>query len=371
LRFAELLSRRVARAAFVTAATGLALVGAAACSPPGSAGGIVVTASGEALGQQGFPFPPATSRDTYFVDGWTVTFDELLVTFDDIVVNEGPDTSPTDQSQVGKRVASLHGPFAVDLHKPGPLAGKEDGTTAFTLGRIPDQNENGGDSFHADTKYALGFAFVPASPGATRLNFDATNEADYADMVKSGYSVLYVGTARFTGTTCTPASGADKTLDALPTTVHFRFGFRAHPRFVNCQNPDLGDDATGGNPRGIAMKANTDAIAQLTVHADHPFWDARQEDSALRFDAVALIAKEKGLSVVTLDDLAGVPYLPITVSGVTLPSRTCAPAAAPTSKSELYDPKGATFPDLQSYVIDRQSSQGHLNADGLCYVTTQ
>lgn len=331
----------------------------------------MVTASGEALGQNGFPFPPDTTESPYFVDGWSVSIDQLIVTFDNIVVQESPDTSATDQSLTGPIVATLQGPFAVDLHKPGTIAGKEDGTTAFPLGRIDNQNQNGGKSFTSDSKYAFGYDIVVAQPNAVKVNFDATTEVEYADMQKNGYSVLYVGTATFNGNACTPAAGGDKTLDALPGIVRFRFGFKTRPRFVNCQNPDLGDDAKGGNPRGLAMKPNADTIAQMTIHADHPFWDARQEDSPLRFDAIALVARQKGLSVVTLEDLVGVPYLPITVNGTTLPSRTCEPAAKPVAKNQYYDPKGATFTDLAAFMSDRQASQGHLNADGLCFVTTQ
>ena len=342
-----------------------------ACSPPGNAGAIVVTASGEALGQNGFPFPPDTTESPYFVDGWSVSFEQLIVTFDNIVVSESPDRSASDQSLTGPVVASLHGSFAIDLHKPGTIPGKEDGTTAFPLGRITNQNENGGSNFATDAKYAFGFDVVVAQHGATKLNFDATTEVEYADMAKHGYSVLYVGTATFMGDACTPAHGADKTLDELPSVVRFRFGFKTRPRFSNCQNPDLGDNAKGGNPRGLAMKPNTDVTAQMTIHADHPFWDARQEDSPLRFDAIALVAKQKHLSVVTLEDLAGVPYLPITVNDVTLPSRTCEPAPKPVAKSQFYDPKGATFTDLAAFMSDRQASQGHLNADGLCFVGAQ
>jgi hypothetical protein len=350
-------------------AGGVCLV--AACSPPGNAGAIIVTASGEALGQNGFPFPPDTTQSPYFIDGWSVSFEQLIVTFDNIVVSEAPDKSASDQSLTGPAVATLQGPFAVDLHKPGTIPGKEDGTTAFPLGRITNQNRNNGDDFKADAKYAFGYDVVVAQPNAVKVNFDATTEVEYADMARHGYSVLYVGTAKWMGAVCKPAAGTDKTLDGLPTTVRFRFGFKTRPRFVNCQNPDLGDDAKGGNPRGLAMKPNADVTAQMTIHADHPFWDARQEDSPLRFDAIAVVAKQKNLSVVTLEDLEGVPYLPITVNGVTLPSRTCEPAPSPVAKSQFYDPKGATFTDLASFISDRQGSQGHLNADGLCFVATQ
>ncbi len=364
-------SRRTRVGALALAGVAALVALGAACSSPGNAGAIVVTASGEALGQNGFPFPPDTTESPYFVDGWSVSFEQLIVTFDNIVVTESPDKSASDQSLTGPVVARLNGPFAIDLHKAGTIPGKADGTTAFPLGRITNQNQNGGRDFTLDAKYAFGFDFVVAQPNALRINFDGTSEVEYADMAKNGYSVLYVGTARWMGETCTPAAGADKTLDGLPTTVRFRFGFKTRPRFVNCQNPDLGSDAKGGNVRGLALRPNADVIAQMTVHADHPFWDVRQEDSPLRFDAIALVAKQKNLAVVTLEDLVGVSYLPITVNDVTLPSRTCEPAPKPVAKNQFYDPKGATFTDLAAFMSDRQSSQGHLNADGLCFVGAQ
>src|SRR5207237_3551333 len=57
----------------------------ASCDPgftataPNKPGSIEVTFSGEVLGVAGLPFNPAHPGDPVFVDGWSVTFDELLV----------------------------------------------------------------------------------------------------------------------------------------------------------------------------------------------------------------------------------------------------------------------------------------------------
>ena len=65
-------------------------------------GGILFAASGEALALTGYPFPPVSSGDPCFVDGWDVKFTRLLVTVDKIELSENPDMSPGDESQNGK-----------------------------------------------------------------------------------------------------------------------------------------------------------------------------------------------------------------------------------------------------------------------------
>ncbi len=334
-------------------------------------GQIKVTASGEVLGLTGFAFPPPGSDDPFYVDGWAVSFTKLLVTFDNVTISTNPDTDPNDQSKVGGVVASATGPWAVDLHKAGPLTGKGGDDKSLAIAVIANQNKNGNKAFANDVKYAFGFDVVDANDSATRINVDA-GDADYAEMIAKGYTVLYVGSAVFKGTSCTPAG--DATLDSLPKKVDFRFGFKTRPTFINCQNPDLGTVAgTGGSPRGIFVKSNEATVAQMTMHADHPFWDANEEDAPLRFDVFALAALKKGgdagaASAITLEDTKGVPLAPITIGATTLPNRTCSPASPPVSAQLAYDAKGASFADLYDFMADRQSTQGHLNADGLCAV---
>ena len=332
------------------------------------AGLIEVTASGEQLALQGFAFPPS-GDSPYFVDGWEVKLEHLYVTFDNVVVSEGPDTSPTDQLQKGKDVARVTGPWAVDLAKGGPLDAKSQGAQAIKITEIPGKNLDGNKAFSADTTYAFGYDIVKASANAQKLNLSGEDEVAYGEMTQQGFTVLYVGTATFKGASCTPA---DEHLDELPKTVHFRFGFDAATTYVNCQNPDLGGD-DHDSPRGLALKSNQSTVAQLTVHPDHPFWDARIEDAPLRFDAFALVAhaKSKGESAtnpVTLDDLAGVPFAPITAGGETLVNRTCSPATGGAATDLSYDPEGESFADLAQFMRYLQRSQGHLNSDGLCAV---
>lgn len=355
------------------AASLLACGGLVACSGDGAtdnpAGTIEVTVSGDRLALSGFSFPPSGNAP-YFIDGWEVRLDHMYVTVDNLLVSEGPDTSESDQLQKGRDVARANGPWAVDLAKGGPLAAKSEGAQAVKLVDIPNMNLDGNKAFSADTKYAFGYDLVKASAAAQRVNLGAEDDANYTEMAQKGYTVLYVGTATFRGQSCTPQ---DEHLDELPKTVHFRFGFDAATTYVNCQNPDLGGD-DHDSPRGLALKTNQSTIAQITVHPDHPFWDARIEDAPLRFDAFALVAhaKAKGGSAqnaLTLEDLAGIPYAPIRAGDEILLNRTCAPALPPSGASQLsYDPEGETFADLSEFMRYLQRSQGHLNADGLCAV---
>lgn len=358
----------------------LALLGActsstASSTPTGGKGGsIVVTASAEAFGQNGFSHPTAVGDEPFFIDGWAIQFEEILVTFDHVTVSEGPDTSAGDQSQIGALVAKADGPWAVDLKKGGPLKGKGGDDTSIELTTIENQNQNGGAGFDEDTKYAFGYQTVKASSTATKVNFDGSNEADYAEMVSKGYVVYLKGVAEFVGTSCSPAIGSDAILDGLPKKVHFKFGFTKEATMVNCQNPDLGDTTDGENPRGIIIKNDEQTVAQLTLHTDHPFWDSREEDAPLRFDAIALAAATKSTDAeptITFEDLVGIPFAPITAGGKTLPNRTCSPADALPLGDLSYDPKGAVFTDLHDFIADRQSTQAHLNADGLCYVVVK
>ena len=118
------------------------------------------------------------------------------------------------------------------------------------------------------------------------VNLDAQGVADYQMMQASGYTVLYVGTATFMGTACTPATG----FEALPKVVDFKLGFKSPTSYVNCQNPD-NDPATPlgteEHERGIIIKDNQPVTGQLTIHTDHPFWESFVHDSPAHFDMIA------------------------------------------------------------------------------------
>jgi hypothetical protein len=359
---------------------------AAGCGVGGPAGGgIQITASGEVLALGGYSFPPANADEPAFVDGWELRFDKVLVTIDHLTFSESPDTSPTDQSQTGRRVAQLDGPWAIDLHRGGPLGGKGGSDEqAYPIAIVERQSLAGDAPFDSTLRYAFGYDIVPASAAATRLQIDA-GDPDYAEMVQRGWTMLYVGTATWKGGEC---SSTDPSFDfgKLPSAVSFRLGFSTPTSYLNCLNPDndpahgLGDEE---HQRGIQVKANQKVIAQVTVHTDHPFWDTFRHDAAVpHFDPLAALARPdaQGVHRLTLDSAAGVNYRAFKLGGKPLPWRACLPRyPLPSSSSDVeldalnvaHNPSGDpthVLRDYRDYLDYAESTAGHFNSDGLCFV---
>lgn len=372
------------------------LLGASACSSTsgGGAGGgatagsVVFDVSGEVLALGGYGFPPADMDSPVFVDGWEVRFSEVLVTVDKITLSENPDLSPGDQSQTGPLVAEIDGPWAVDLHQGGPLPGKGGaGEQAVQIATLDNQNKNGGKPFDPSVRYAFGFDVVTATAGATMVNLTTADQmADYALMQQQGYSVLYVGTATFKGTSCTPASAEFG--DNFPKVVDFKLGFESPTTYVNCQNPD-NDPATPlgkeEHERGVYIKGNQPVTAQLTIHTDHPFWESFVHDSPAHFDMIAAqytvpAGMTAGTVSATLEDMKGVDPTAITDKQKNpVPWRTCDAFYTPPGTGQMsFDTQGIqvsptgdptkVIRDLYDYMTYNQSTQGHLNSDGLCFV---
>jgi hypothetical protein len=343
----------------------------------GKPSSVDVTISGEALAYGGYAFP-SSGDEPSLVDGWEIRFEKVLVTVDKIRLSENPDKMPTDPSQIDAVVKELSGPWAVDLHRQGPLAGKGGGDeTAFSLEHIGDV------TFDSTKRYAFGFDSVPASPAAKRL-LPAEDDADYQEMIDKGLTTLFVGTATFRGVDCR-SSDAAYDFSKFPTEVHFRFGFKNPTSYVNCQNPD-NDPAAAfegeEHQRGLLIKENTATVAQVTMHTDHLFWESMEHDAPLRFDMIA--ARYAGAGPVanaTLEDLVGVSFTPVKdPAGTPVPSRSCVasdayalPSTALTldTKGVNVNPSGSagdSIRDLSDYITYNASTMGHLNADGLCYV---
>ena len=361
---------------------------------------LTVTISGEGGALTGFAFPPTSSRDLAFVDGWDVKFERILVTVDDIVLSDNPDLSPTEQSQTGMVVATAKGPWAVDMTKPGavtdikprtqsqPLSGGDDHDHDHGhdhgLEKNPDAQLlarfdalDGNKSFDPVRRYAFGFDIVTASANAQITNLDATAQADYAEMTAKGLSVLYVGTATFKGVDC-KSSDASYDFSKLPTTVKFRFGFKTPTKYKNCQNSDLRGKAFDGEESQRGVQVSDPTTAQITLHVDHPFWSTVYHDAAeLFFDQMAAVASPDG--TLMIDDLASADFTGFKDrEGNALPWRSCiADRPVKTGQrrfnpgSVAVDPNGAPEIALRNYadyVSYQQSTQGHLNAAGLCAV---
>jgi hypothetical protein len=390
------------------------------CAPsdPG-ANGIYVSASGETLALYGFLFPPLdSSTDTWMVDGWNFTLDAYITVFTAITLWDDPDLAPTDQSQHGPEVAQLNGPFVVDLHKGGPLTGQGGGGEQATPIGVFTETGDGG-SFDPTVTYGFGFSTIPAPADydAYNVNLTADENPYYAYMVENGYSVLYVGTATWNGRamndgvggTCvqtgvTPPydfgdsdggveseGGTSDGGAGYPQAMTFMLGFSTPTHYVNCQNGTEFPGVVGldgeEHPRGIQVAPNVSVPAQVTIHMDHPFWESFAENSPVHWDQIA--AQYVGAPqpiVAHTEDMKGVDFTAFTDGrGNPLPWRSCTPDSLyplPNSGQMHFDPLdvpvriGGTDPttglrDYYDYIRYSQSTQGHLNSQGLCFIDRQ
>lgn len=349
----------------------------------------LLTASGEPFGISGYRFPPTSPDDVAFVDGWDITYDRVLTTFDKVTLSDDPDTSPTDQSQTGPAVAELDGPFAVDLHAGGIGLGK-DGEPVPLVGAFTGQNLDGNAAFDPTVRYAFGFDVEVASASAHNINLDAAAVTDYQDMIAKGYTTLLVGTATWKGNNNANlvGSGCTSTIAAfdfggIPPVVKFRIGMTAPTSYINAQNPDL-DPAQPfpgeEHQRGVNVVTNASQITQLTFHLDHAFWESFVHDSPAHFDQFAArYAGATSVPTVVLEDFQGKAFQPfVDAVGNPVPWRECLGDAPPTSgamtfstESVTVDPAGdpaTSIRDFYDYTQYNQSTFGHLNADGLSFV---
>jgi hypothetical protein len=384
-------------------------------------GQLLLTASGEVLATEGYTFPDPNGT---FADGWQVSFTHYIATFDKVSLWTNPDMVPTDQSQHGPLVAELDGPWAVDMHLNGPsfpyVDGKEMGERAISFAVLPNENKNGNAAFPTDgTRLAVGFSVVEPTNTALNVNLDADGLDAYSYMLQNKCTVYYRGTATWVGNTngglCVAPNDAGVAADAgngmgneaefakIPTTVNFDLCFKPaslgtlqpgalETSWINCDNQD-NDPATplNGEPhqRGIAFKANTYIIGEVTFHTDHPFWESTKHDTPARFDQFAAqvvgVTTDGGVPTVHFQDVTGVDYTGFTdKQGNVLPWRTCDPMYMnPNGGSRIgqmhFDPvqvphcmngdHSTGLCDYYDFSKYNQSTQGHWNgADGLCYV---
>jgi hypothetical protein len=382
--------------------------------PPGP-GQLLLTASGESLALSGYNFPAAHSGDPVFADGWEVLFDHFIATFDKVTLWSNPDMVPTDQSMHGPLIAEKVGPWAVDLSLNAAsfpyIDGKELGERAVAFAVIDNQNKNGNAPFPTDgTRFAVGFSEVVATPQAMNVNLGPAGLALYQSMIQKGCVALYVGQATWKGDQglCngTPSDagaggiGQEPEFTKIPPTVRFELCFKPRAQlpagsvetsYINCDNQD-NDPAMPLNSephqRGIAFKANTYSVGEVTFHTDHPFWESTKHDTPARFDPFAAQMTgggDGGIPTVHMDDVIGVDYTGFKdKQGNLLPWRTCDPNYAnPNGGSRSgqmhFDPVAVPhctnndpstgLCDYYDYSKYNQSTQGHWNgADGLCFV---
>lgn len=350
------------------------------------AGGRVrIAISGEDIATDGIAFPEGS--EVTIVDGWQLELSHVLVTIGNVTLAEDPDLAPSDQSRTGAVVARAAGPWAVDLHVAGTIPGAGGEGLAVPLAWLDNQTERGGAAFASDQRYGFSYDVLPASADATIVNFEGDDDAQaaYQTMIETGATLLYVGSATFAGSDCQSSDGAYD-FTQFPKKVPFQLAFQTPTSFVNCQN-----QANQGDPfpdeeyqRGIAVPANADALAQVTLHLEHFLFSATVHDPSLRFDQLAaqLVGKPPG-TVVTLDDLVGVDPTAFTdAAGNPLPARSCDGSALPSGQQLRFetgsvpvDPgakPSVALRDYRDFIQYVQSTQGHLNGgEGLCFVNRQ
>jgi hypothetical protein len=339
---------------------------------------IQVTFSGETLGQVGLPFQPVTAGDPQFVDGWNMTFDEILFVVGNFRASPGA-TQYADWSKLNPAVATKSGPYVVDMHKPTGFTGKDGLEPAQAIFKWDTQDN--GQPFDTSVRYAFSYDNLKAAYPVAAVNLTAAQQADYDLMVSKGWSKLYRGTATYVGTGTYPTPAIQAKFAALPKTVKFLFGWNDATSYLNCQNPD--NAGIGLPTRGIQPSPSAATVAQITLHVDHVFWDkVLIEGTPLHFDPIAAWAPASAAT--TAVDLTTILHKPLATTfsdGTPLPDRgpyQNVPGGYVTDQANpsqftlnLNGLPPANAPDMINFMAFSAQSQMHLNANGLCYVVGQ
>jgi hypothetical protein len=266
----------------------------------GEVGTVQIEASGEEAAVSGFPVEDGPA----FVDGWSLTFDTLVVSLTGIELRGADgEVAPVDVE-----------PVLVDL-SAGDRA-------LWTLEGVPARRWE-------DVRYEL----APAT--AASVDAGPVDAAVRQRMVDEGLSVYLEATAERAGETRTLAWGF--ALDVLNR---------------GC--------VAGDGTDGIVVPAGGVAQGQMTLHWDHLFFDSlRLDDAEMRFDAMAAVAEPDGsiplenLRMQRLADLRDADGEPLLDE-----------AGAPL----VYDPGSTPLeePTLFHMVRVAATTIGHWNGEGHC-----
>jgi hypothetical protein len=345
-------------------------------------GSLLLTISGgSAIG--GVGFPPRSAGNPYFLDGWQLTFQHVVVVVGQVTVALSPDLDAGDPAQTGPAVARAAGPWAVDVAQTGTLYSKDGAGTAIVLARLTGQNlASGTPAFDPATRYALGYQLVVPSGAVQNVNLDIDAQAALQSMAQNGWSVWFQGTATWRGAVGHPAcrqTDAIYDFGRYPQAVTLSLGLATPETFGNCVNPELTPPGT----RGVQTDAGAETVAQLTLQVLQPFRQAIGSSGPLRFDVLAgraSVASGAGPAnaTVTQDELAGLDFSALVdAQGTRIPWRTCGPVLAdePIVGTLAYAPAGvpvsadggsAGLADLLGFIAYDTSTFGHLNDDGAC-----
>lgn len=271
------------------------------CAGSNGTGTAVFSATGEEAAALGYP----TSTGIAFTDGWSLRFEHVYVSLDQIHLRAAGIETPVED-----------GPVIVDLHD-----GPQD---LFRFEGIPAQRYDD-----------VGYRILPATASATRVG--TVNATDADAMITGRFGIWLVGTATH----------------VTHGTVELDLGIPMDVRMSHCVNEtDMTD--------GIVVPISGTADALMTFHLDHLFFDSIiAAEPNVRFDAYAAMAGPDG--VVAYDELAGQTLADLVgLDGM--------PLVDDSGALILYDP-GSTplaMQNLREFVFHQATTIGHFNGEGHC-----
>lgn len=268
------------------------------CTPPVGEGQVQVKVSGEESVRQGFP-------SHLLADGWSVRFTRYLVS-----VGEFTLSSPSRAEE-----QRLEGQLVVDLQKGEANLGELQGVRAG--------------------RWDVGFRVGPPGEGVQTPDGHVRPE-DVERMRQGRYSYWLEGEAVKVG------AGV----------FTFAMGFPLDVRMQTCTN---GDDGT----RGVVVPENSGALAEVSIHAEHMFYDrlGTHNGVQLRFEAFAAVAGAD--KVITAEELATQSLLDLRgMDGGELKDASGMPV--------VYQPGAFSVRTLLEFVTQSVADQAHLNGGGIC-----
>lgn len=216
----------------------------------GATGSVAVKVWGEEYIPVGIP--AAMGEEAGFENGWSLRYTKFLIVLGDESVATTDTATPV--TNAGLRVYNL-----VPVVEPLAI------TTLVNVS--------------ATRHAAVGYRMAPATRDTAAGNAET---ADVTLMQSNGYSIYFEATA-------THATRGMYTL---------RWGFNNTVRFADCHGED--------DLPGLVVPTNGTANFQITIHADHPWYDDLQSETAkIRFDAYA-DADANMDRTITLEELAAV-----------------------------------------------------------------
>ncbi len=265
------------------------------------------------------------------------------------------------------------------------------------------------------------------------MNLDASEAADYQYMVAQGASVYYHGTATWAGNmaggqmgfglcspdpttdynngaqTCAVAAdrataGSDDSgaghvpehlrFTQLPQTMTFQFAFPTPTNYVNCVNYSLSEHRGHGRARRAVVGEPERGRAGHRAHGSPLLGELRGEHPrALGPDRGAVHRQDEPDGAP--EDFIGVPFSPFEDKNkVVMPWQWCETTYTPPSNGAMsfdtlsvpIDPNGTctgmigqdftmanctAIRDYYDFIRYTQSTQGHLNSQGLCFIDRQ